>query len=452
MVPNARRHAPATTSVLITGGLLLAVPLAMRSVLFAIAIAGVLVIAILVGWLGLERTSVVLMVLAFALAPADTLAVSFLGVSDVLFFLAMGLAIPRLLRTRLTLPTAFIVASLAFITFGLLSSVAADDTAVYYYTARVMFTFVFLPAMVVWWAPRGKVLVWLLVAYAVGTGVSVAYGIPKIGAYRNYGLTQHPNVLGYTAVLTMALVPFLYVALSPKWRLRICGSVLAVVGVGIFTSGSRAALVVAVVLVVLVPAVERSIPLALTVATAGVIAVGVIGERAAPAEGQDALSRLLGAGDVSQSDQARVEGVDKTWDVALNHPWLGTGFDFSDFIGHNVYVQVAAAIGFFGLAAFVVILLSMVTALFATSNIHSRLVYPAIVFILAGPVSPQLTDRYIGLLLGIALVGVNAVKAERQDAEEPEPPLHLNRKNSSSNEMRSRSSPVWNTGRWSTSS
>ena len=395
------------------------------------------------------------MVLAFALAPADELTVSFLGVSDAFFFLAFGLAFPRLLKTPLKLPAVFIFASLVFIAFGLLSSVSANNAAIYYYTARVIFTFVVLPAMVVWWAPSRNVLVWMLVAYAVGTGVSVAYGIPKTGVYRNLGLTQHPNVLGYTAMLTMALIPFLFVALPRKWRLWICGSVLGVAGVGIITSGSRAALVVAIVLIVLVPAVERSIPMAWTVVTGGVIAVGVLASSTSPTAGQDALSRLRGAGDVEGANRARLEGVERTWNVAVDHPWLGVGFDFSDFVGHNVYVQVAAAVGFVGLAAFVVILASMVWPLFATRVMYSRLVYPAIVFIVAGPVSPQLTDRYIGLLLGTALIGVNAVKAERQhDAAElePQPPLRLNRKNSSSSEISSRSSSVWKTGRWSTSS
>lgn len=418
---NAARLGPAMASVVVIVGLLLTLPLAMKSLLLAVFFIGLLMVVILVGWLGLERASIVLMVLAFAFEPADRLGVSVLGIGDVFFFIALGLVLPRLLRTRLTLPPAFILASMALVTMALLSSVAADKGAIYYYTARVVFTFVILPALVVWWAPRGKVLVWMLVAFCVGTGLSVLYGIPKIGAYRNYGLTQHPNVLGYTAILTLALIPYLYVTLTPTWRNWICGGALAGAGIGIATSGSRAALVVGLFLIVLVPTVERSIPLALIVSITGLIAVSIVGNRTSPTHGQDALSRLLGAGDASASDQARVEGVSETWKIALHHPWLGTGFDFTEFIGHNVYVQVAAAIGFVGLAAFIAVLLSMITPIFQTDVPQSRLVYPAIVFIVAGPVSPQLTDRYIGVLLGVALIGVNAVRAKRQEeAEEAE--------------------------------
>ena len=384
--------------------------------------------------LGLDKASTVLMVLAFGLAPMDKLGVAVLGISDVFFFIAIGLAFPRLLRSRLPLPPSFVLAAIAFVTIVLLSCVSAGNGSVYYYAARVIFTLVILPIMVVWWAPNRVILVRMLVAFAAGTGFSVLYGLPKIGAYRNYGLTQHPNVLGYTAMLTMALVPFLFLSLTPKWRWWICGGALGGAGVGILTSGSRAALVVALFLIVLVPAVERSVPLALTVITAGAVVVAYVGERAQPAagQGQDALTRLLGGGDVSGSDQARKEGLSQTWHLALTHPWLGTGFELTEFLGHNVYVQIAASIGFIGLAIFAWLLISMVTPLLVISNVNSRLVYPALVFIVAGPVSPQLTDRYIGILMGVALIGVNSVRAQRQaeaayELAEPARLLRLNR-------------------------
>jgi hypothetical protein len=435
MSSSGVRRAPAMiqySSVLV---LLLMLPLAMKSVILGLALVVLLLLVILVASLGLNKASTVCMVLAFGLAPMDKLGVAVLGISDVFFFLAIGLALPRLLRHRITLPPAYSLAAIAFVTIVLLSCVSAGDGQVYYYAARVIFTVVFLPIAVVWWAPNRVILVRMLVAFAVGTGISVLYGLPKIGAYRNYGLSQHPNVLGYTATLTMALVPFLFLSLTPKWRWWICGGALGSAGIGILTSGSRAALVVALFLIVLVPAVERSIPLALTVITSGAVVVAYVGERAAPAagQGQDAVTRLLGGGDVSGSDQARKEGLSNTWHLALTHPWLGTGFELSEFLGHNVYVQVAASLGFIGVSIFIWLLFSMVTPLLVTSNLNSRLVYPALVYIVAGPVSPQLTDRYIGILMGVALIGVNSVRAQRQAEAElelsAEPPrlVRLNR-------------------------
>lgn len=424
------RHAPTMTYVAVGLALLAVLPFAMKSVVIAGLLVVILVMVILILWRGIDGASVVMMFLAFGLAPADKLGVSFLGVSDVFFFVAMALAFPRLMRTPVKLPAPFVLAALGFVIMALLSTTGGAGISVYYYTARVIFMFVILPVLVVWWAPRGKVLVGLLVVYGVGTGISVLYGLPKVGAYRNYGLTQHPNVLGYTATLTLSLLPFLYFALSPQRRVWICGSLLALSGVGVLTSGSRAALVVALFLAILVPAVERSIPMALAVAATGVVGIALIGERASPTEGQNALSRLLGAGDAAQSDQARVDGLDQTLHLAVTHPLLGTGFDLTEFLGHNVYAQVAAAVGFIGVAAFIALLLSMVTPLFATDSIYSRLVYPAVVFIVAGPVSPQLTDRYIGLLFGIALVGANLVDDHRRAeavSQSEAVPLRLNK-------------------------
>jgi hypothetical protein len=272
----------------------------------------------------------------------------------------------------------------------------------------------------------------LLLAFAVGTGVSVLVGLPEAGGNRSVGLTQHPNVLGYTAVLALSVLPFLSRTLNQTHRSWICASVFGIAFLGIMTSGSRAALVVALVLIVFVPVAERSLFAALAVLGSGLVAILVFGGQrieAANAD-QDALSRLLGAGNVEGSDRARIAGVEQVWASALEHPFLGSGFTFTeDFVAHNVYVQVAAAVGFLGLAAFAVVCASMLTPLFAYDDVHSRLAYPAIVFVIAGPVSPNLTDRYIGILLGLSMVGVVAVHEARQRArsDDPTPPsgLHL---------------------------
>jgi hypothetical protein len=99
---------------------------------------------------------------------------------------------------------------------------------------------------------------------------------------------------------------------------------------------------------------------------------------------------------------------------------LGTGFTLSGFLGHNAYVQIAAAAGFISLAAFLLVCVSMVMPLFVHDDMHSRLVYPAIVFIIAAPVSPNLTDRYIGFLMGLSLVGVVAVYEARRERQADE--------------------------------
>lgn len=406
-----------TVPFVTVGLLLLALPLALKYVFVAAVVGALLVLLLGLGLLGLDRASTIALVAAFFTASWDKFVLPGLPIltpSDALFFLAIALALPRLVTHRLWLPPAFVIGGLVFFTFAVLSCLNSESPGESsYYAARVVLTWIVIPALLVWWSPRGKILLTLALAYAAGTCVSVVAGIPAINGWRNLGLSQHPNILGYTAVLAMALLPFLLRALAPQYRAWISLGVLATVGVGIMTSGSRAALVVAIVLVVLYPAAERSVLAALTVMASGVVAILIVGQRASSG-GEDALSRLLGSGTAHVANEARVEGVARVWDLAVQHPFLGTGFTFSDFLGHNSYVQIAAAAGFISLAAFLVILWSMVAPLFVHDDIHSRLVYPAIAVIVISPVSPNLTDRYIALMLGLSLTGVVAVHEARR--------------------------------------
>jgi hypothetical protein len=387
--------------------------------MIAAAMAAVIVVVLLLGILGLDRASEWTMVAAFALAPCVELVVPgfrFFTISDVLLLVSIGLALPRLMARRLWLPPAFVIGSMAFVTISVLAGLQSSDPGgSYYYSARVIVALILIPALLVWWSPRSRVLLTLVLAYVAGTGVSVLVGVLEAGGSRSSGLTLHPNVFGYTAVLTLSLVPFLARTLTKRHRAWVGVTVFGIAVLGIMTSGSRAALVVALVLLVLVPAAERSIIAALTVLGSGLVAILIFSQRiTAGGEGQDALSRLLGAGNVEGSDRARVEGVERVWALALEHPLLGSGFTFSDFVAHNGYVQIAAAAGFLGLAAFALVCASMVTPLFAKDDVHRQLAYPAIVFLCAAPVSPNLTDRYIGILLGLSMVGVVAIHGTRR--------------------------------------
>jgi hypothetical protein len=417
---------------LFVGLLLLALPAALASQQIAIALGLAAIGVLLLALIGLERAANFTLVAAFFSVPWDRMVVpgvSFLTPSDALFLLAVVLALPRLLTHRLWVPPAFLIGSLVFTVLAVLSCLNSTNAAQSsYYAARVVIMLIVIPALLVWGAPRGKMLIALALAFAAGTSISIVWGVFASVGVCNYGLTQHANVLGATATLAMALLPFLPRALPRQHRTWIGLSVLGVAGVGIMTSGSRAALIVAVVLLVLYPAAERSIVAALAVLGSGVVAIVLVGQRVAASNSEDALSRLLGSGTATVANQARVEGVEKVWALAVQHPYFGSGFNFSDFLGHNAYVQIAASAGFIGLAAFVFVLLSMVAPLFLHDDIHSRLVYPAVVFIIAAPVSPQLTDRYIGFLLGLSLVGVVAVheaawRRQRDDGEADSGPV-----------------------------
>ncbi len=404
---------------LVVGLLLLGLPF-ISSLTVAAAMAAVVVLVMMLAILGLDRTSEWIMVAAFALAPCVLLVVPgfrFFNISDALFLVSIGLSLPRLMTRRIWLPPAFVLGSIAFVAISQLATLASPTPGEsYYYAARVILMLIVIPVLLVWWAPRGGILVALVLAFAAGTVVSVMAGVVGGGGSRSAGLTQHPNVFGYTAVLTLSLLPFLGRTLPKAHRAWMCVTVGGIAFLGIMISGSRAALVVALFLVVLVPAAERSIIAALTVLGSGLVGVLVFGQRIeADGQGTDALSRLLGAGNVEGSDRARIEGVEMVWRSVLEHPFLGSGFTFSDdYLAHNAYVQVAAAVGFFGLAAFVVVCATMITPLLTNDKVHSRLAYPVVIFLVAAPVSPNLTDRYIGMLMGLSMVGVVAVHEARR--------------------------------------
>jgi O-antigen ligase len=407
--------------VLVVFPLLLALPLAVRSLTVALALAGVAVFMIAFGLFGLDRTAAGTMVAAFALAPCVKFVFPgfrFFDLSDGLLIVAILLAVPQLVTRHIWLPKAFVLGSLAFVTIAVLASAhSLKPGPSYYFGARVVLAMIAIPALLVWWRPRGKFLVTLVLAYAAGTAVSVLVGLPQTGP-RSIGLTGHPNVLGYTAMLTLSLVPFLAKALPKPYRTPVCAAVFVIAFLGIMTSGSRAALITALFLIVLVPAAERSIYAGLAVIGVGLVALLYVPQRMGAAEGNDALSRLLGGGGAEGSNVERLTSLEQSWAVAVDHPFLGVGFNFSDFFTHNAYVQIAADAGFLALAAFAAIGVSMVAPLFSHDDIHSRLVYPAVVFLFAAPVSPNLTDRYIGLLWGLSLVGVVAVHEARREREQ----------------------------------
>src|SRR4051812_21054970 len=98
MSSSGVRRAPGMIPYFTVVALLLVLPLAMKSVVAGLAFVFLLLLVIMVASLGMEKSSTVLMILAFGLAPMDKLGVAVLGISDVFFFMSVALALPRLLR------------------------------------------------------------------------------------------------------------------------------------------------------------------------------------------------------------------------------------------------------------------------------------------------------------------------------------------------------------------
>ena len=151
-------------------------------------------------------------------------------------------------------------------------------------------------------------------------------------------------------------------------------------------------------LIVVYPFVERSIR-AVGVVMLGVVAVLVFADRILKEDSDSAIGRLLGGGTASGSDLDRERIAAAAWDQFWKHPLLGNGFDGG--IGsHNIYLQVATAVGIFGLLGYLMIMWTAIRPLFWKGTGH-RLAYPVLAYAAEGPITNTLWDRLIWAVIAL---------------------------------------------------
>jgi O-antigen ligase len=348
-------------------------------------------------------------VLGMVAAPLTSVVVpgaSFVTASDLLFVIGFVLLLPSLFTQHLRVPWQFALgASVMFVVgFGtsLFNEVPIGSLSL---MVRVFAATLIFPLLFVWWAPRGRTLFCLAAGYVVGVLLSLAYGIlngPDPITVRYIGLSEQPTAFGYSGLLGLALLPFIYAKLkaSNRWMVLVAGAMCMYT---IWISGSRASLVVAGLLAVIYPVRERSIKVTAALTLGGIFLIANA-ERILNDKGGNALSRLLGNAGAQGSNVEREKGLREGWDVFVHHPIFGAGFDFDIFLAHNIYVQVLAGMGVIGLIAFLFVLWSMVSPIFDGPRPYRLLAYPALAYVIAGPITPNLGSRYVGILLALAFV------------------------------------------------
>jgi O-antigen ligase len=216
------------------------------------------------------------------------------------------------------------------------------------------------------------------------------------------------------------LLPYL-VAKAPIGRRWIVGVAAVVSLYGIWISGSRASLVVLLVLGLMFPLLERSLKASLALAFVGLVVVANLNRILGSSGGSNALSRLLGNSGAKGSNIERERGLENAITTIKAHPVFGAGFDFDTFLAHNIYAQVAAYVGLVGLAAMLLVLYSFVAPLFSGPRPYRLLAYPALAFVVAGPITPNIGSRYVGVLLALAFVVTG------MDDEDDEGPVETRR-------------------------
>lgn len=384
--------------------------LAMLSPTFAIvSVAGASLLTTIV-CLGLEKTGTAVVILAMACAPLNSVrpseAVSFVTFADVFFLLGFALLAPIILFRAPKPPPLFVVGAAVLLVSGIFASLAASapETSLNH-MMRLVVAALGIPIAFMFWRPGKRVVFWLASAYVLGVLISVADAVtrgaePKTGRYE--GLTTHFNVLGITALFAACLVPYI-ASMSPPSRRWLAWGAGGVCIYGIWISGSRAALLVIILVALIYPLVNLSIKAAGALAFAGAIAL-IMASRILDQAGSDnALGRLQGDDTASYSDIERRNALALGIKEFKAHPLLGNGFEQA-LEAHNIYLEIAAAVGVIGLVGYLFILASSVLPLASGLRPHHQLAYPALSYIMVGMITNLLWDRYIWAVLALALV------------------------------------------------
>lgn len=400
-----REAAPAAGAALLLVAL---IPLSAISTVgagFALAVATLLVMLCSIG---LERSAIVLLCLGFVLAPLNDLrpvaVLSFVTASDFCLIVGFMVLAPTLVARPFRPPALFVVGVLGVVGMGLISSVANPDTLTSLNAmVRLVVGALVLPIVFTLWQPSRKVVVGLAASYVLGNVVNVIAALLNgVSSYENryLGLTTHPNILGFCAMLGLALTPFLLKEISSQYRWLVAASA-AICAYGIWISGSRAALLVAVAVAVLYPVLARSIGAALALFGLSILPIYfVVSALGSGDPGNNIIGRLAGGGSATASDQAREELVTTATDKFLSHPIFGNGFAQA-LEAHNIYLQIAAAGGVVVLVFYLLVIASVIRQPLQLGKSSQLLALPAIAYALIGPLTPLLWDRYIWCVLAL---------------------------------------------------
>lgn len=415
--PSLEAHIVFVGCVSLLGMLLLMALASTLTAIVAIALAALLAVTLT---LGLVRTATGFILLGMFFAPLNDVrpssAVSFVTAADLFLVVGFLLLAPVIVFRRIAVPMYFVLGSIILVLTGVLASMASSDAgASLNHMARLVAVALGLPIAFMLWRPAKQTVARLAAAYLAGQVLNVAYGFYDNGLAngRYEGLTTHPNFFGLSSLLAVCLVPYLLSFTPPSWR-WLPWAAGAVCVAGIWTSGSRAALLVFILVAVIYPLTERSVKAAGLLALTGAAVLAVSG-RLLEDDESNALSRLLGGGHADYADLERerafTEGVEAFW----SHPFLGNGF-VNPLAAHNIYLEIVVAVGIFGLLGYGFIMWSTVSPLFTLPHPFNQLAYPALAYAAIGLLTNALWDRFIWAALTLALVA-HLLAEDEQPAE-----------------------------------
>ena len=398
------------TTVVLLAALVALSTTGMIGAALALACAVVLMLVVV---LGPELLGTGFVLLAMFTAPQNAVrpipTADFVTFSDLFLVVGAGLLLPTLLRRRSRYPTGWLIGSVGVIVMvfvaALMSATPGTDLL---YGVRLPAATVALPLFFLAWAPSRRLidaLAWCYVAgHVVSTGYALATGKDEVTG-RFDGLTTHYNFFGIAATVTAGLLIHLYHRTPRPWRWVVWAAGLVTVG-SVSLSGSRAAVLVLVMLVVLYPLLERSLLSGYLIVAGGLGMVLVGNALLGTTSSGSAFSRLQGDSTTTVSDSQRTAALQTGWSRFLQHPILGGGFDATSYDAHNVYLEIAIGIGVVGLAFHLLVFASGVLPLFGTGPLR-RLGYAPLGYAAMCMLTNSIWDRFVWM--GIALAVVAAV-------------------------------------------
>lgn len=383
---------------------------------------GAAVFVAMLACFGSERIGLLLLIVAFftapmykGLAPSPGSPVT---TTDLLFVAAFGLLVPQLLGGRVRLPTLYFAGVGLVFSTGLVASVfSADPLTSLVSLAFWMMVMLGLPVAFALLAPSGRLVDLLAAAFVVGQIFSMFYGLARgySEAGRHAGFSTHPNYFAQAGMLSLALL--LYLAYRHRGRamlLILPATVLCATSVVL--SGSRAATVVVAVLVMMVPVVERSAVTGFLLAAVGALGLLLLPVIAGMAGEGSSISRLGGDTSARFSNSARSLGLEEGIDRFFAHPFRGTGL-IELYEIHNNFLEVAVAIGIFGLVGYLMVLYSFARPILSLGE-YRRLAYGVWAYVGFGATVPSLYDRSIWAVVALSVVAM--IEHERRRLGTPE--------------------------------
>lgn len=378
--------------------------------------------------LGPERTGLLTLMAAYftaafykGVAPSRG---SIVTGTDVLLLVGFALLLPQLLQGRARLPLLYYAGvSVVFVTGVVASALSVSPGASYQALTFWMIVMFGLPVAVSLWGPSGRqidLLVWSFVAgqiFSLVAGTAQGY----IQANRYFGMASHPNYFAQSGMMSIALL--IYLAYRHFGRTVLAsGAILgagAVCAATVVLSGSRAATVVVAVLILMIPVVERSALTGFLLAGLGALALVALPLAADIAGKGSSLDRLAGGGGAQQSSSARNLHLDQGLDRFFLDPLTGSGL-IDLFLIHNNFLEVAVAIGIFGLAGYLMVLWAFARPIFG-NNEYRRLAYVVWGYIGFGATVPGLYDRSIWAVVALSVVAMAGARQARTDEPGPAP-------------------------------